>query len=76
MKNPGFRALSLESEQLPPYPSFKEGIRRAPRRDAPLSPAQERLALRNALRYLPKSWHERLAPECLGELRERGRIYG
>lgn len=76
MKNPGFRALSLESEQLPPYPSFKEGIRRAPRRDAPLSPAQERLALRNALRYLPKPWHERLAPEFLGELRERGRIYG
>ncbi|MDX9826825.1 MAG: urocanate hydratase [Spirochaetia bacterium] len=76
MENTQVKSLSLESEQLPPYPLFKQGIRRAPRRDAPLSPAQERLALRNALRYLPKRWHEVLAPEFLAELRERGRIYG
>ncbi|MDD3982054.1 MAG: urocanate hydratase [Spirochaetales bacterium] len=76
MKVSEIHALSFESEQLPPYPTFIEGIRRAPRRDAPLSPAQERLALKNALRYLPERWHEAMAPEFLRELRERGRIYG
>jgi len=28
------------------------------------------------LRYIPARWHERLAPEFLAELRQRGRIYG
>jgi urocanate hydratase len=76
MNNQGIKALALDFEQLPPYPEFKTGIRRAPRRDASLSPAQERLALKNALRYIPKRWHDVMAPEFLSELRERGRIYG
>ncbi|MCX8013643.1 MAG: hypothetical protein N3A02_05080, partial [Rectinema sp.] len=68
--------ISLDFETLPPDPIFEPGIRRAPRREAPLSASQERLALKNALRYIPERWHSILAPEFLRELRERGRIYG
>lgn len=68
--------VSLEMEGMPPEPVFDPGIRRAPRRDAELSPEREKLALQNALRYIPPKWHEKLAPEFLQELRERGRIYG
>lgn len=69
-------SLRLEFDELPPDPVFEPGIRRAPRREAQLTRAQESLALRNALRYIPEKWHTRLAPEFLRELRERGRIYG
>jgi urocanate hydratase len=62
--------------ELPSYPAFEAGMRRAPRRDASLSASQERLALANALRYVKPEWQEALAPEFLAELRERGRIYG
>ena len=68
--------VKLEFDELPPDPVFAPGIRRAPKREAALSPAQEALALRNALRYIPEKWHEALAPEFLAELRTRGRIYG
>jgi urocanate hydratase len=68
--------IKLEFDALPPAPVFKEGIRRAPRRQAELTPAQEALALENALRYIPEKWHAALAPEFLEELRTRGRIYG
>lgn len=64
------------STALPEYPSFEEGIRRAPDRGFRLSKAQERVALENALRYIPTELHAQLAPEFLEELRSRGRIYG
>ncbi|NLO11300.1 MAG: urocanate hydratase [Candidatus Cloacimonetes bacterium] len=64
------------SKQLPPAPVFEAGIRRAPNRGLDLSPAEVRLALKNALRYIPTELHETLAPEFLQELREKGRIYG
>ena len=64
------------SNQLPPYPAFVEGIRRAPDRGYTLNPAQTATALKNALRYIPNELHEQLAPEFLEELRTRGRIYG
>ena len=64
------------SNTLPPYPTFVEGIRRAPDRGFTLSPAQTATALKNALRYIPKELHETLAPEFMEELRTRGRIYG
>jgi len=76
MKREDAIRVSLDMEEMPDMPVLSEGIRRAPRREAELSPAQERLALRNALRYIPPAWHEALAPEFLAELRERGRIYG
>ena len=64
------------SNQLPEYPAFVEGIRRAPDRGYTLSPAQTATALKNVLRYIPVDLHEKLAPEFLEELRTRGRIYG
>lgn len=64
------------SNQLPEYPVFAEGIRRAPDRGYTLSPAQTVTALKNALRYIPVELHRKQAPEFLEELRTRGRIYG
>ena len=62
--------------QLPDYPEFQEGIRRAPDRGYRLTPTQTETALRNALRYIPKEYHKSLASEFLDELKTRGRIYG
>lgn len=66
--------IKLENE-LPHMPVFLPEIRRAPDRGFRLSPQQTKLALKNALRYVPEELHETLAPEFLQELRERGRIY-
>lgn len=57
-------------------PPFKPDIRRAPNRGYTLNKKETRLALQNALRYIPKEHHETLAPEFLDELKTRGRIYG
>lgn len=64
------------SDELPDYPAFDPQYRRAPKREAKLSEADRKLALRNALRYVPESLHETLAPEFLRELNEHGKIYG
>ena len=61
--------------ELPPPPVFDTALRRAPDRGYKLTPAQTRTALKNALRYVPESLHETLAPEFLQELKTRGRIY-
>ncbi len=63
-------------EELPLYPKFIDGIRRAPSRGYTLNLNQTKLALKNALRYIPPSLHEKLAPEFIEELVTRGRIYG
>ncbi|MBO0437061.1 urocanate hydratase [Vagococcus fluvialis] len=63
-------------EVLPDMPVFQEGIRRAPDRGFRLSEAQTKLALKNALRYVPEKFHDQVIPEFLEELRTRGRIYG
>lgn len=62
--------------QLPSYPAFREGIRRAPDRGFSLTSSQTKTALENALRYIPTELHAELAPEFLEELKTRGRIYG
>ncbi len=61
---------------LPEYPSFREGIRRAPRREANLSQTDRETAIANALRYIPQEYHRQMAKEFAEELREHGRIYG
>lgn len=61
---------------LPEHPKFKEGIRRAPKREFTLTQDQTELALKNALRYVDEEFHEVLAPEFLDELYTHGRIYG
>ncbi|RKD32930.1 urocanate hydratase [Thermohalobacter berrensis] len=63
-------------DELPEMPKFEEGIRRAPKRELTLNKKEIELALKNALRYVPEKWHEKLAPEFLNELMTRGRIYG
>ena len=44
--------------ELPEYPSFREGIRRAPRRESHLSESDKALAIKNALRYVHPDHHE------------------
>lgn len=60
---------------LPERPPVDPSVDRAPRRTPNLSAAEEELALRNALRYLPPAWHAEMAPELAKELREDGHIY-
>jgi len=63
-------------DDLSEMPEFVEGIRRAPKRELVLNQEEIGLALKNALRYIPEKWHEKLAPEFLDELLSGGRIYG
>ena len=74
------KAMTVKLEDmfdgLPEMPPFTEGIRRAPARQLPLNRQDTKLALKNALRYIPQKWHQQLAPEFLEELLSRGRIYG
>lgn len=61
--------------ELPAKAILDNKVSHAPKRKAILSPEEEKLAIRNALRYFPKEWHSELAPEFLEELRTYGRIY-
>ena len=71
------KAMTIKlDDRLPDYPVFKDGIRRAPKRELTLNAREIKLALKNALRYVPENLHEELAPEFLEELMTRGRIYG
>jgi len=63
-------------EELPAYPEFVPGCRRAPRRESQLSQSDKELAIKNALRYIHPKHHEQMAAEFAKELNEHGRIYG
>jgi urocanate hydratase len=67
--------IKLDND-LPEMPRFVPGIRRAPDRGYNLTKSQTEIALKNALRYIPEEFHEKLAPEFMEELLTRGRIYG
>ena len=58
--------------QAKPYPA---NANRAPKRKDILSVDEKQLAVRNALRYFPKEWHQELAVEFAQELKDFGRIY-
>lgn len=60
---------------LPTKPVLKTEGNPAPKRKDILNPAEKLLAIRNALRYFPKTWHAILAPEFAEELQTFGRIY-
>lgn len=62
-------------DELPAKKDFLPGIRRAPNRGFTLSPEQAKIALKNALRYIPPQLHAALAPEFMEELATMGRIY-
>ncbi len=61
--------------QLPEPQAYDPSVNHAPRRKEILTPAEKKLALRNALRYFPAEQHALLAPEFAEELRRYGRIY-
>ena len=60
---------------LPAKNAYAKNINRAPRRKDILSANEKQLAIRNALRYFPKDWHQELAVEFAQELTNFGRIY-
>lgn len=62
-------------DRIPEARPYDTSINHAPRRKQILTPEQEKLALRNALRYFPADQHAALAPEFAEELRRYGRIY-
>lgn len=62
-------------DALPAPRKRDETVSHAPRRKHILTPEEERLALKNALRYFPERLHAELAPEFVDELRKYGRIY-
>ncbi len=62
-------------DQLPEKKPYPKGVNQAPKRKDILNKAEKKLAIRNALRYFPKKWHEELAQEFLNELNSLGRIY-
>ena len=70
------KAMVVRLDFLPEKKTFEPGIRRAPDRGFRLTKEQTKIALRNALRYIPEEYHEELIPEFLEELTSRGRIYG
>ena len=77
MSNEDFRKeiqLGIPNELPEPKPYDTE-INHAPKRKEILSSEEKKLALRNALRYFPKSLHAQLAPEFAEELKAYGRIY-
>jgi urocanate hydratase len=61
-------------ETLPPMPAHDADVDHAPSRRQILSPSEKKLALQNALRYIPERFHETLLPEFLEELNTFGRI--
>ena len=61
--------------QLPSKRNYPKNSNRAPKRKDILSKEEKQLAIRNALRYFPESWHAELAQEFIVELKEYGRIY-
>lgn len=61
--------------ELPAPKPYPADANRAPKRKDILSADEKQLALRNALRYFPKEWHQELAAEFAEELKSFGRIY-
>ena len=60
---------------LPEAKPYDASINHAPKRKAILSSEEQKLALKNALRYFDKSLHKSLLPEFKRELDTYGRIY-
>ena len=60
--------------EVPPPQSLDDTVDHAPARPIDLSPSERRLALENALRYLPETHHDEVAGEFLEELELYGRI--
>ncbi len=77
MNTEQFKAAILEGipEQLPARQEPDPDLNHAPRRKDILTPREKKLAIRNALRYIPKLHHAALINEFAAELENYGRIY-
>lgn len=62
-------------KELPPKKPYAAKANHAPKRKDILNSEEKKLAIRNALRYFPKEWHQELAVEFAHELKDYGRIY-
>jgi urocanate hydratase len=73
----GFRRSILEGipAEIPTSSVYDPEVNHAPVRKDILSPAEKKLAIRNALRYFDARHHRILAPEFADELKKFGRIY-
>jgi len=60
---------------LPEIQEYNPDINHAPDRRQGLNSSEKVLAVKNALRYIPKEFHAKLAPEFANELEKYGRIY-
>ncbi|HUX54206.1 MAG TPA: urocanate hydratase [Williamwhitmania sp.] len=72
-----FQHLILQGipDTLPSPKPYDPSINHAPKRKHILSREEQKLALKNALRYFPTKHHAVLAPEFAKELADYGRIY-
>lgn len=61
--------------ELPPARPLDANVSHAPKRKDILTAEEKKLAVSNALRYFPESFHSTLAPEFYNELNTYGRIY-
>lgn len=61
--------------ELPPLKEYDLTVNHAPKRKKILSPEEEKLALKNALRYFDATHHATLVREFKAELDTYGRIY-
>ena len=62
-------------DRLPAAKPYDRQINHAPKRKEILTPEEQVLAIKNALRYFPAKHHAVLAKEFAEELRKYGRIY-
>src|SRR5699024_7274596 len=62
-------------DKLPEPLKFNHKLSHAPKRKKILTPDEEKLALKNALRYFDQKHHKTLLPEFKEELDNYGRIY-
>ena len=72
-----FKAQILQGipNELPQKKERSLSLSHAPKRKEILSMEEKKLAIRNALRYFPKTWHSELSKEFAQELNDYGRIY-
>ncbi len=72
-----FKEAILEGmpSYLPEKQVYNQDLNHAPKRRQVLNTDEKRLAVKNALRYVPKEHHAVLAPEFAEEMELYGRIY-
>jgi urocanate hydratase len=77
MNNSDFRNAIMQGipAELPELQPYDPAVNHAPVRKDILTPAEKKLAVRNALRYFDEKYHELLSREFANELKKYGRIY-